>query len=332
MKKLLFPLLFAVACILVPACLGDTPNSTATISAPFSLITAENSHFKYENLRLYPVVASAELLMDADRFPRFKTLAEAMKTPGFRIMERKQFGRDDQAWYHGVTVQNKTRDTVLLLSGEIVKGGNQDRVIAHHEVILPKTVRNIEVFCVEAGRSIYYNQSAPESEKQVAAFNGYFSVASPQVRRAVQKSGNQQKVWDAVAEVTKANHAESPTQSYTALDMESAQKSVRDAYIRQLSHQFDSHDEVVGVVAVCGNQILGVDIFASPELFRSQYPALLHGYVAEAAISSNTGTISTEHLQHTFKAVTALTISGNKANDLADKYAWNGHWVHLYSK
>lgn len=329
-KSLLF--LLAAVWVLVPACLHDSPGKSAALNAPFSLITAENPQLQYENLRLYPIVASAESRTDLSKRPNFKTLAEAMETPGFRIMEKKQFGRDDQAWYHAVTVQNKTQDTVLLLSGEIVKGGNQDRVIAHHEVILPKTVRNIEVFCVEAGRSSYYDQAATESEKQVAAFNGYFSVASPQVRRAVMKSGNQQEVWDAVDMVTKANQAESPTKSYTALDAESAQKKLRDAYIRHLGQQFDQRADVVGVLAVCGDRVLGIDVFATPELFRRQYPALLHGYVAEAAISSNAQTPHAEQIEQAFESVAALTTPGSKGSELADKFNWNGHWVHLYSK
>lgn len=125
-----------------------------------------NAEWQYKNLRLYPVTSNAVFANSA--IQHLKTLSEAMQTPGFRVLERKQFGRGNEPWYNGLTVQNKTQDTVLLMAGDVVTGGNQDRVMAHHEVVLPGTVKNVEVFCVEAGRSTYYNQSASQAEKALA--------------------------------------------------------------------------------------------------------------------------------------------------------------------
>lgn len=315
------------------SCTNDQPSSTAQhTTSPLSLVTDQNPNWQHENLRLYPVLASEPTVAANAALSPLKTLAEGMNTPGFRILERKQFGRGDDNWYHGVTVQNKTQDTVLLLSGDVVKGGNQDRVIAHHEVILPMTVRNIEVFCVEAGRSTYYDPSASAAEKQVAAFKGYYNVASPQVRRAIQNTGNQQEVWNAVANVTKANNAESSTKAYTALDNDGAGKARRDAYLTQLASPFADQPNVVGVVAVCGSQVLGVDIFGNPDLFRKQYPALLHGYVAEAAVAPNTQPIGADQLQAAYEKVAKMAAPHAKSNEEAGKFAWSGTWVHLFGK
>ena len=109
--------------------------------------------------------------------------------------------------------------------------------MAYHEIVLPGTVKNIEVFCVEAGRSHYYDESASKVEKSVGAFKGYYNVASPQVRHAVQTSGNQSEVWAAVAKVTKANGAESSTSAYAALENATDQKATRDAYLRFFNRQ-----------------------------------------------------------------------------------------------
>jgi hypothetical protein len=300
--------------------------------SPLTLLQEENPDLQYENLRLYPVLASAGSAEIMANVKNLKTLAEAMQQSGFRVMEQKQFGRKTAEWYHGLTVQNKTQDTVLLISGDVVKGGNQDRVIAHHEVILPMSVRNIEVFCVESGRSSYYNPKASAAEKETAAFKGYYNVASPQVRRAVQNSGNQQEVWDAVAKVTKANNAESATKAYTALDNESAEKHRRDAYLNHLDGKFANRPEVVGVVAVCGEKVLSIDIFGSSDLFQREYSALLHGYIAEAASSTTLAPISGPAVQAAFEKVSRMAAKHAQSNQEAGKFAWNGSWVHLYSK
>lgn len=329
MKKLLFLALFAA--IALSACTSDSSTSVAKSNQKeLSVLTEENAQWQHENLRLYPVLASAELAEANASLKNLKTLAEAMKNPSFRVMEQKQFGRSTQEWYHGLTVQNKSQDTVLLLSGDVVKGGNQDRVIAHHEVILPMTVRNIEVFCVEAGRSTYYDPAAPAAEKEAAAFKGYYNVASPQVRRAVQNSGNQQDVWDAVAKVTKANNAESSTKAYTALDNESQEKQRRDAFLKHLENPFTAHPEVVGVVAVCGDKVLGVDIFGNPDLFRRNYSALLHGYVAEAAVASSNSKIQETEVQSAFNKVARMAAPHAKSDESAGKFTWGGTWVHLF--
>ncbi|MFN0215728.1 MAG: ARPP-1 family domain-containing protein [Saprospiraceae bacterium] len=333
MKKLL---IFAIFGILAQAACVNDASVSAKKEDPkqsaLTLLTEKNTAWQHENLRLYPVLASTEMIAANADLNQLKTLAEGMKLPGFRVLEQKQFGRGDEPWYHGLTVQNKTQDTILLLSGDIVEGGNQDRVIAHHEVILPMTVRNIEVFCVEAGRSTYYNPAAPAAEKEAAAFKGYYNVASPQVRRAVQNTANQQEVWNAVSKVTKANKAESSTQAYTALDNQSQEKAHRDVYLRHLEHQFDNNAGVVGIVAVCGDQILGIDIFGSPDLFRRHYAALLHGYVVEAASASPTTQISDYQVQIAFEKVSRLAAPQAKSTQEAGKFAWEGSWVHLFGK
>lgn len=332
MKKQSYWPLFIL--LLLGSCVQDPSYSAVKDSSkvnPLSLLKEDNPEWRHEHLRLYPVVAAAAMLETNASLKSLKTLSEAMKMPGFRVLERKQFGRSEEPWYHALTIQNKTRDTVLLLSGEIVKGGNQDRVIAHHEVILPMTVRNVEVFCVEAGRSSYSDPSAPVAEREAGAFKGYFSIASPGVRRAVHQTGNQQEVWNAVATVTKANKAESATSAYTALDQESAEKAIRDAYLRQLTGKFSNRPEVVGVMAVCGNQIIGTDIFSTHELFERQYPALLHGYVAEAAMMKpGDSAVPAQELDKAFEKISALAAPQTKSNADASRFALGNQWVHLF--
>lgn len=325
-KTSLFALFFA-------ACQNDDASTTATQPSAkngLTLLTEANPEWQYENLRLYPVLAEASAANNTVK--DLKTLSEAMKTPGFRVLERKQFGRGDEAWYHGLTVQNKTQDTVLLMSGDVVTGGNQDRVMAYHDIVLPGTVKNIEVFCVEAGRSHYYDESASTVEKNVGAFKGYYNVASPQVRHAVQTSGNQHEVWAAVAKVTKANGAESSTSAYAALENATDQKSIRDAYLRFFDGKITNDSRVVGVVAVSGDRVLGVDIFGDADLFRRQFPALLHGYVAEAATAEKATALDDKAISNAFNDVARLSAPLAKPTAVAGKFSIGDNWVHLYKK
>ncbi|MCK6690575.1 MAG: hypothetical protein L6Q97_00575 [Thermoanaerobaculia bacterium] len=311
------------------------PANTAAPSYPVAGLHLQlnaNPAWQYENLRLYPVVlASDRQTAEGVGLPLLKTLSEAMNLPGFRITERKQFGNDPGAWYNALTVQNKTDETIFLMAGDVVTGGNQDRVIAHDDVVLPRTVKNIEVFCVEHGRSSYYNPAAPESEKKVAAFRGYYSVASPQVRKAVH-SGNQQGVWDAVSAVTAVNDAKSGTGTYAALETENEKKARREAYLRFFDGKFDDMPNTVGIVAVCNGKVVGIDIFGQPDLFRRQFKALLHGYATEAAAAEPVSNMPEPNVEYAFHDVASLAGPDKHGSELAGKFDLEGRWVHLFKK
>ncbi len=278
-----------------------------------SLLSKPLPEWQYENLRVYPIVADAALLEKQAALQRYKTLAEGMKTPGFRITELKQFGRTREHSVNALTVQNKSRDTIFLMSGDVVTGGNQDRVIAQDQVVAPGTVRNIEVFCVEKGRWRFDDSTATAGEKNIFAFKGYYNVASPQVRSAVQRTGNQQEVWNAVANVTSANNAESGTHTYAALETAGESKSKRDAYLRYFDGKPENQPGMIGMVVVCGDRVLGVDVFGHPDLFRRKYDALMHGYVAEAAILNGTAEMPDYDVQAAYLSVARLAAPGEKS-------------------
>lgn len=314
------------------ACQQDQPFSAISKPADhgLTLLTSANPGWRYQNLRVYPIIAHDEGVGSQQNVKNLTPLVAAMTMPGFRITEQKQFGRTERQWYNGLTVQNKTQDTVYLMSGDVVTGGNQDRVLAHDDVILPASVKNVEVFCVEKGRSNYYDESAPAAEKEVAAFKGYFSVASPRVRQAVQRTGNQSEVWAAVDQVTAANNAGSETHTYAGLATENDKKAIRDAYLRHFAGQFTDLPNMVGMVVVCGDKVLGVDIFGHPDLFKREYAALLQGYVAE--VGDGDIRDSDAAAQHAFNKVVPLAAPTATETKEVGKFSRSGTWVHLYSK
>lgn len=330
MKKISTIVLLVLASLFT-ACKQDAPSSKS--DAPLKLLTSADPEWQYENLRIYPVVADAALQQQNQPAARLKTLAEAMKTPGFRLMEQKQFGRSEDRSYNWLTVASKVRDTVYMLSGDVVTGGKQDRVIQHDQIVMPGTVRNVEVFCVEQGRWAPRTGEEASSGDKVYAFSGYYNVASPTVRQAVQRSGSQREVWSAVAKVTSANEASSATSTYAALDQENAQKAKRDACLNFFQGKFQGRSDVVGMVVVCGDRVLGVDIFGHSDLFARQYASLLHGYVAEAAAAEAGGTASEAEVRAAFERVAHLSEPDAKPSAEAGKFALGPQaWVHLYQK
>ncbi len=283
MKKSLLPLLvFIVTTACQPEASRQTPSQHDT---PFSLQANSLADWTYENLALLPILAEDAFVRKNTAAGNWNALSQALQTRGFRITEVRSFGRlmDPNAGMQ-LTVQNKTPDTVLLLEGQVVRGGRQDRIIAETRFVPPRSITNINVFCVEQNRWSYPETKealSPEEKQQVYAFSRYYHFAANEVREVIQKAPDQEIVWQKVASITAAHNAETPTGTYAGLENSEAFTRKRDAYLAYFKERFQG-EHLVGLVALSGKEIIGVDVFAHPSLFHQHKEGLLNGYITEA--------------------------------------------------
>jgi hypothetical protein len=188
---------------------------------------------------------------------------------------------------------------LLLLAGEIVTGGKQDRVIGKDRIVPAESDPvDLSVFCVEPGRWVAANG---KNDFGSGAANGVMGlVASPAVRGGAMAAKNQQQVWDNVAKsketmsmtVDTTAAAELSTTSSYARVMEN--KAVRDkiaAVAEPVERNYESvmqqlrDRNAVGVVVAVNGEVIWADIFASTQLLQKYWPKLVRSYAAEAVIS-----------------------------------------------
>ena len=110
-------------------------------------------------------------------------------------MERKVVVVHETGDVNNLAIENLSDEEVYVQSGDIVKGGKQDRVLALDLIVPPKSGRiPIASFCVERGR-----WSGRGGEK-VAEFNSSEkTLNSKELKIAAKHSASQQEVWDKVA-------------------------------------------------------------------------------------------------------------------------------------
>src|ERR1700751_3217048 len=102
----------------------------------------------------------------------------------------------DGAQVNRLVLVNNSKRPLILLAGEIVTGGKQDRVIAKDRIVPSESDPiDLGVFCVEPGRWT-----------GVSAKFGYSGgvMVQPAVRAKAMADKNQEKVW---AEVGKAKES-----------------------------------------------------------------------------------------------------------------------------
>jgi len=187
-----------------------------------------------------------------------------------------------------VLVNNSDRP-LILLAGEIVTGGKQDRVVGKDRIVPPKSDPiDLAVFCVEPGRWV-----AAKSE-----FGSFQSqMAQPSVRRSAMADQNQQKVWAEVGAAKesmamRAAPAAAPalagTSSYARVMDNDEVKQRVDAVAVPIEQSYLGlmrelrERNAVGVVVAVNGRLIWADLFASTPLLEKYWPKLIRSYAAEA--------------------------------------------------
>lgn len=205
------------------------------------------------------------------------------------------------AQVNSLVLVNNSQRPLILLAGEIVTGGKQDRVVAKDRIVPAESDPvDLGVFCVEPHRWV-------ESSYK---FDTHASVmAQPSVRKKAMAEKDQQQVWNEVnnakstmatnlrvappstsetVEVTAAARELDGTSSYAvARENKAVQKQV-EAITEPMQKSYESlikqlrNRSAVGVVVAVKGRIVWADLFASTALLDKYWPKLLQSYAAEA--------------------------------------------------
>jgi ARG and Rhodanese-Phosphatase-superfamily-associated Protein domain len=170
-----------------------------------------------------------------------------------------------------LVVENRGKTHVLLLAGEILVGGKQNRVL-REDILLPPLSgpRMIGVYCVEQGR---WNEGRHDFESKS-------SFADPNLRREVYDRVDQQSVWFAVKGLNSRVQAASPTQSYQQAFEAPGVRGHLGAAERALDVK--AVPDAVGAAVYAGASLSGLDVFGSSTLFARQWTKLLRAHAVGA--------------------------------------------------
>jgi len=261
----------------------------------------------YENISLFPVVGGSQ---DTSSF---LTLEEGLASGEVLVTERgaERLIRDrgqvrpapqynTGASVNQLVLINRSKRPLLLLAGELVSGGKQDRIIGKDRIVpVGAEPLPLDVFCVEHGR---WTGSSSQ-------FIASKTIVHPSVREQAAVERKQTEVWAAVAEGSTARvsaapvaapprlsssaladaiSSEAPTQSYAKI-YESRRVGVSvDTFAEEVQRRFAratsglKGERVVGVIVAYGGEVAWSDIFASGELFHQYWSKLLRSYAVEA--------------------------------------------------
>jgi hypothetical protein len=168
--------------------------------------------------------------------------------------------------YYKVRVKNKSARPLFVMAGELVLGGRQDHAFAENHVFAPHSSEIVPVFCVERGRS--------EGGKTFAS--GHAMVDA--LMRRTMRFGTQSDVWNLIEKEDQRLGLHPPTDTYrdaAALQDTGPAAARRQQLLAQLGDE-----RVVGLALAYDGEMIAIDRFATPALFRAHATELVGSYIA----------------------------------------------------
>lgn len=235
---------------------------------------------QYQKIKIYLIKAKPSLKQAVAGVGNYTNLETAMKA---KMIVVKEINVDGQV--NDLIFRNISKKTIMLQIGDVVQGGKQDRVVAEDILLKPGESRQVKVFCVEHGRWQGDNQN------NVATFNTYHSNINNSVKKQIVLNNNQSEVWLEVDKLNTLNNTNTSTGTYTAVTKSGKYNQEIQTYITNIMKIINSDSNIVGVLAVTGDSIIGCEIYSTPALFKANVKNILNSFVSEAVLNGKAVTI-----------------------------------------
>jgi hypothetical protein len=241
--------------------------------------------YTHENLTIFLIHGK-----DAILGKNFVTLEEALAQKKVIIHETGDVGQ--------LEIENVSDEEVYIQSGDIVKGGRQDRTIRFDFIAPPKSGRlPILSFCIEAHR---WHRRGAEAASHFTTTSSH--LASKKIKLAAKMKVSQAEVWSGVHEAQSklmeciaAEEAAglpnvsareviseaSPSSYQLSLESKSVQH-LAEEYTAKLAPIIEGKTEVVGFAFAVNGRLNSADVYASSALFKKLWAKLLRACAIEA--------------------------------------------------
>ena len=230
-----------------------------------------DSAITYKNLRVIPIRYKG-VKNAATQLNNTVPFGEAMQKGLITVQERGTAAIENVHW---LSLYNNSDKDVYVSSGEVLAGGRQDRIVTKDTIVMAKSGRiDLPVMCVEEGRW-------SEKDKKFT----YQKMANTHVRKTLDESKNQVLLWKEINNQLESNKVKNKTLSYLAPENDKAFVAAQNDYWQFFQNKFRQSDSnIVGIVCMSGDKILGSDIFIGSNLFYGKLQPLLMGYIEDARL------------------------------------------------
>ena len=211
-------------------------------------------------LTLIPIIAT-----QPTPSTKFVTLHDGMVRG---VISVREVGNSDNWEVDTVRVTNRSRETLVIMEGELIEDAMQDRVTAEAVTVLAGKTQNIQVRCVEEDR-----------DHGGTKFNPGNAIAEVGLRRTVVHA-TQNDVWTKVKQINARDKIRTNTNTYRLAAHAQAKDGAerRDRLVKQLE-LLEERPNIVGLAVAIDGQVVAIDRLATPDLYRQLEGKLIASYL-----------------------------------------------------
>jgi hypothetical protein len=235
----------------------------------------------HKNLTIY--VLAGEGIANARTYV---TLQDALKNKMVNVKETSEVNE--------LQIDNLSSNYIYINSGDIVKGGKQDRTI-QYDVIISPNERNVPLasFCVERGR---WTKRGDENVQYFMASEN--SLSSKELKLATKQKKSQTEVWDKVhkyqdkanEELKKGNADSASVEVRSNASASSLELTLDNEHISRSKQEYQDRllsllkntPNAMGFAYSINGKLYGADLFNNQKLFADMADKLLASAIAEA--------------------------------------------------
>ncbi len=250
---------------------ADTVSISPRPVAQGYFVTGPHTH---RNLSVYFIHNNAQA-----KSAEYVSLDEALEKGIVRV--------DETGDVNNLTAENlSSRYHVFMQSGDIVKGGKQDRVIGQDVVLAPKSGKvSLNAYCVEQGR---WQLRGNEEVRQFSSSKN--SLSSKELKIAAKKEKSQGEVWKAVEQEQQKLGRKLGKSVKSGVSDTSLQLTLEDKDLQKASKSYSEpiypngfkNMNIVGYAYTINGVFNSADIYESNDLFKKIWVKALDAAAHEA--------------------------------------------------
>lgn len=191
----------------------------------------------------------------------------------------------EQSTVNTIIVENQSIVPLLLVDGEEIVGGDQNRIMDATVLIGPQSASKIPVNCTEHGRWSY------KSEFKQSEHIANYSTRLAKHRAFRNKGSVQQAVWDSIDELEMSRSFSSPTQAMS----ESYENAKAD--MNEFLDAFDIVQGQTGIVVMIDSEVKGFEIFLNSEIYREYHEKIIKSFLINADVNDNVFTVNIDSIK-----------------------------------
>lgn len=281
-------------------------------------------------------IAIFYLHQDIDVTPVPLTLDEALQSEQIEVKETGDIGE--------LTIRNIGDQDVFIQSGDIVKGGLQDRIIKVSTILKPRAEAiPLETLCVESGRwggrsresTTAFSRSRTSAHKRMKMYAMASAKASSPRQRGMatmaSRDEDQSYMWEEVSSSQKkmaaamqrsVADAQSPS-SYELYRNHEAVLENQNAYVDALKSSGMGGPNAIGIIFALDGELHNGEVYESHGLFEKMWHKNVHAVINEALASvDNADDASTPNEQEVQKFLKKA-----EAGDATEAELPSGGWL-----